>query len=83
LSGGHVGATTPWTAATGVVLAACVRAAARPSWPVVAGDGVVEAVCAAPADGEAFLVEQLAYAADEQHFVVLVIAAIAASLDRF
>src|SRR5712671_1402486 len=34
------------------------------------------------ADGEAFLVQQLADAADQQHFVVLVIAPVAAALDR-
>src|SRR6185295_116882 len=50
--------------------------------PVVAGGGVVEAV-ARPADGEAFFVEQFADAADEQDFVVLVIAAVAAALDGF
>src|SRR6185295_9555991 len=50
--------------------------------PVVAGNGVVQAV-ARPADGEAFLVEQLADAPDQQHLVVLVIAPVAAALDRF
>src|SRR5437762_73080 len=42
---------------------------------------LVEAV-ARPADGEALFVEQLADAADEQHFVVLVIAPVAAPLHR-
>jgi len=43
--------------------------------------GVGEPV-ARPADREALLVEQLAYAPDEQHLVVLVIAAVAAPLHR-
>ena len=46
--------------------------------PGVAGHGVVEAVARA-ADGEAFFVEQLADAADQQYFVVLVVAAVAAA----
>src|SRR5688572_2947074 len=41
----------------------------------------VEAVARA-ADGEALVVEQLADAADEQHLVVLVVASVAAALDR-
>src|SRR5258706_4621366 len=49
--------------------------------PVVAGRGVVEAVTRA-ADGEAFLVQQFADAADQQHFVMLVVAPVAAALDR-
>src|SRR5688572_4520861 len=42
---------------------------------------VVEAVARA-ADGEAFFVQQLADAADQQHFMVLVVAAVAAPLHR-
>src|SRR5262245_6859847 len=42
---------------------------------------IVQAVARA-ADGEAFLVEQLADAPDEQHLVVLVVAAVAAPLHR-
>src|SRR3954466_2521553 len=42
--------------------------------------GVVEAVARA-ADGEAFFVQQLADAADQQDFVMLVVAPIAAALD--
>src|SRR5690349_4772655 len=45
------------------------------------GHELVEAVARA-ADGEALVVEQLADAADEQHFVVLVVAPVAAALDR-
>src|SRR5687767_1500676 len=47
----------------------------------LASQRVVEPVARA-ADGEAFLVEQLADAPDEQHLVVLVVAAVAAPLDR-
>src|SRR6185295_12414941 len=50
--------------------------------PVVAGGRIVKAI-ARPADGEAFFVKQLADAPDEQDFVVLVVAAVAAALDRF
>src|SRR5258708_37311621 len=49
--------------------------------PVVARDSVVQPVARA-ADGEAFLVQQFADAADQQHFVMLVIAPVAAALDR-
>ena len=35
------------------------------------------------ADGEPLLVQEIAYAADQQHFVVLVVAPVAAPLDRF
>src|SRR5512134_1580887 len=42
---------------------------------------LVEPVARA-ADGEALVVEEIADAADEQHFVVLVVAAVAAPLDR-
>src|SRR4249919_2087243 len=45
------------------------------------GDGVVETIARA-ADGEAFLVQQLADAADEEHFVMLVVAPVAAALHR-
>src|SRR5436190_10021396 len=48
---------------------------------VVVREGAVETVARA-ADGEAFFVEQLANAADQQHFVVLVIAPVAAALYR-
>src|SRR5258706_5857318 len=57
-------------------------AAAAPVVTVVPGQRVVETI-ARPADGEAFLVEQLADAPDQQHLVVLVIAPVAAPLDRF
>src|SRR5687768_15228293 len=46
------------------------------------GDELVEAVAGA-ADREALVVQELADAADEQDFVVLVIAAVAAALDGF
>src|SRR3989304_1186860 len=42
---------------------------------------LVELVARA-ADGEALFVQQVADAADEQHFVVLVVAPVAAALDR-
>src|SRR3954469_606324 len=48
---------------------------------VVVGERAVETVARA-ADGEAFFIEQLANAADEQHFVVLVIPTVAAALHR-
>src|SRR6185503_7275877 len=44
-------------------------------------DDLVEAVARA-VDGEALVVEQLADAADKKHFVVLVVAPVAAALDR-
>ena len=42
---------------------------------------LVESITSA-ADGEALIVEQLADAPDEQHFVMLVVAAVAAALHR-
>src|SRR6476646_6051199 len=61
----------------------CRADAARGDFALLLGrlrDRVVEAVARA-ADGEAFFVEQLADATDEQHFVVLVVAAVAPPLD--
>src|SRR6185295_10960590 len=49
--------------------------------PAVFNACVVQAVARA-ADGEALFVEQLANTADEQHFVMLVVAAVAAPLHR-
>src|SRR6516165_4666539 len=45
-------------------------------------EGVVLQPMAGAVDGEALLVEQVADAPDEQDFVVLVVAAVAAALDR-
>src|SRR5207248_1198845 len=60
-----------------VVVAAVTR---RRLGLLVVAERVVQAVPRA-ADGEAFLVEEFADAADEQHLVVLVVAPIAAALD--
>jgi len=45
------------------------------------GDHFIETVTRA-ADGESLVVEQVAYAPDQKHFVVLVVTAVAAPLDR-
>src|SRR4249920_543602 len=55
-------------------------AAARSRFgPLLLRAAIVEAV-AGTADGESFFVQELADAADEQHLVVLVVAAVAAAL---
>ena len=44
--------------------------------------GMIQAVARA-ADGEALLVQQFTDTPDQQHFMVLIVAAVAAALDRF
>src|SRR5512135_556968 len=67
----------------GQIRAACGRArrARRRLAALFGRERMIEAIARA-AYGEAFLVQQLANPADKQHLVVLVVASVAAALDR-
>jgi len=67
-----------------VIVGQCQRVQGGSVGPIAFGEpragGRVRQAVAGPADGEALVVQELAYAADQQHLMVLVVAPVAAPL---